>query len=129
MKKGKRKFVFLGRQTINGKLRLLIQQTCPSMILLMFFCNNHSMDNSALSMTRAAMNITERNQKQNYKSQDLKFEDCDNVTLLQRANSPRNRYSVIHIETYFISALFYSQVRKLYFYCCKRVKFVWKKSR
>ncbi len=27
----KRKFVFLGRQTINGNRRLLFQQTCPSM--------------------------------------------------------------------------------------------------
>ncbi len=27
---GKRKFVFLGRQTINGNQRLLCQQTCPS---------------------------------------------------------------------------------------------------
>jgi hypothetical protein len=28
---GKRMFVFLGRQTINGNRRLLFQQTCPSM--------------------------------------------------------------------------------------------------
>ncbi len=28
---GKRKFVFLGRQTRNGSQRLLHQQTCPSM--------------------------------------------------------------------------------------------------
>jgi hypothetical protein len=28
----KRKFVFLGRQTIHGKQRVLCQQTCPSMI-------------------------------------------------------------------------------------------------
>ncbi len=28
---GKRKFVFIARQTINGKWRLLFQQTCPSM--------------------------------------------------------------------------------------------------
>ncbi len=27
----KRKFVFLGRETINGNRRLLKQQTCPSM--------------------------------------------------------------------------------------------------
>ncbi len=27
---GKRKFVLLGRQTINGNRRLLFQQTCPS---------------------------------------------------------------------------------------------------
>ncbi len=30
--KGERKFVFLVRQTINGKRRLLFQQTCPSMV-------------------------------------------------------------------------------------------------
>jgi hypothetical protein len=29
---GKRKFVLLGRPTINGNLRLLFQQTCPSML-------------------------------------------------------------------------------------------------
>ncbi len=29
---GKWKFVFLGLQTINGKRRLLCQQTCPSML-------------------------------------------------------------------------------------------------
>jgi hypothetical protein len=29
---GKRKFVFLGRQPINGNQRLLCQQTCPSMV-------------------------------------------------------------------------------------------------
>jgi hypothetical protein len=29
---GKRKFVFLGRQTINGNRRLLFQQTCLSML-------------------------------------------------------------------------------------------------
>jgi hypothetical protein len=29
---GKRKFVFLGQQTINGNQRLLFQQTCPSMV-------------------------------------------------------------------------------------------------
>ncbi len=28
---GKRKFVFLGRQMINGNRRLLFQQTCQSM--------------------------------------------------------------------------------------------------
>ncbi len=28
----KRKFSFLGRQTVNGNLRLLFQQTCPSML-------------------------------------------------------------------------------------------------
>jgi hypothetical protein len=28
---GKRKFVFLSRQTINGNRRLVFQQTCPSM--------------------------------------------------------------------------------------------------
>ncbi len=28
---GKRKFVFLGRQTINGNRPLLFQQLCPSM--------------------------------------------------------------------------------------------------
>jgi hypothetical protein len=28
---GKRRFVILGRQTINGNRRLLFQQTCPSM--------------------------------------------------------------------------------------------------
>ncbi len=31
METGKRKFVFLGLQTINGNRRLLCQQTCPSM--------------------------------------------------------------------------------------------------
>jgi hypothetical protein len=29
---GKRKFVFLGRQMINGNRRLLFQQTCPSIL-------------------------------------------------------------------------------------------------
>ncbi len=28
---GNRKFIFLGQQTINGNVRLLFQQTCPSM--------------------------------------------------------------------------------------------------
>ncbi len=28
---GKRTFIFLGQQTINGNRRLLLQQTCPSM--------------------------------------------------------------------------------------------------
>jgi hypothetical protein len=58
-------------------------------------------------------------------SQDLKFEDYEEVTLLQHANSLRNRYSEIHRVTYLIylviSALLYSQVIKLYFYCCKRL--------
>ncbi len=30
---GKRKFVFLGRQAINGYRRLLCEQMCPSMII------------------------------------------------------------------------------------------------
>jgi hypothetical protein len=29
--KGKQKFVFIGRQTINSNEQLLFQQTCPSM--------------------------------------------------------------------------------------------------
>jgi hypothetical protein len=37
---GKRKFVFLGRQTINGNRRLLFQQTCPSMLFLTGEINN-----------------------------------------------------------------------------------------
>ncbi len=39
---GKRKFVFLGRQTINGNRRLLFQKTCPSITLNnpLFFCNS-----------------------------------------------------------------------------------------
>ncbi len=32
---GKFKFFFLGLKTINGKRRLLFQQTCPSMINVM----------------------------------------------------------------------------------------------
>ncbi len=32
-KRKNRKFVFLGRQTINGIRRLLLQQTCPSMVI------------------------------------------------------------------------------------------------
>ncbi len=30
----KRKYVVLGRQTINDNRRLLLQQTCPSMVML-----------------------------------------------------------------------------------------------
>jgi hypothetical protein len=34
---GKRKFVFFGQQTINGKRRSLFQQTCPSMEICPLF--------------------------------------------------------------------------------------------
>ncbi len=30
------KLVFLGRQTINGNQHLLFQQTCPSMLVIVF---------------------------------------------------------------------------------------------
>jgi hypothetical protein len=38
--KGKRKFVFLGRQTMNGNQRLLFQQTCPSTSQRPLFLDN-----------------------------------------------------------------------------------------
>jgi hypothetical protein len=34
MENGKRKFVYLGRQTINGNRHLMFQQTCPSMRII-----------------------------------------------------------------------------------------------
>jgi hypothetical protein len=42
--KGKRKFVFLGRQTIKNNPRMLFQQICPSMVIAEVGTSDRSSD-------------------------------------------------------------------------------------